>query len=657
MGPVLDIFISAGRPSGQAAVLSGVGVRGKAMTKMDGKKTLEENISGGLAELRDLLSKCSTLSVIATSFMYQMRTAHGDEPEKRLTSPAKQIPFLLAVLLSTPEPAEPRDFTEADWDLAKSILERLFFAYMQLYMPTKKQLGGLAPEWYKVREVSMLAFLHYFNNGLLASVQQITERIKLYLTPFDTEISEILGINASQCLAVCQWISKQQQKVLDDVQEVIGAEHEHRIKLLERADHEQWSLEALRAAVQEPSYAEKVKNLFDRISGLGVVRLSELEQNCPGIADVFWRQFSVGRGDGPDIRYPTERSINATSPLVRTSDTEAGFSAVNDLYLALLLMGERTLLESSVRSRFLRARDKALENETLRSVKLLLGPKATIWSEVFETPDCHFEHDVIAVDDGLCLVIEAKATPPIEPFRDPDKAFIRLRDAFRADTGIQKAYEQANHIVRKLKDGHDVPLYDKNGHEVTRLLSDSAGLPIAVCVTRDNFGSLATNLALLLEKHNDDAYPWAINIIDLFNFAEAWSYFKLGGSELRKYLEQRILLHGKVFSDDELDFTGYFMRHGGFESVIKTRADIVQLNPDYSNIFDEVYRHLHLGGPPVDLNPGEPVVMDLRRSLMADQPVFVDPESLSLKPTKIGRNQQCPCGSGKKYKRCCGFSR
>jgi uncharacterized protein YecA (UPF0149 family) len=22
--------------------------------------------------------------------------------------------------------------------------------------------------------------------------------------------------------------------------------------------------------------------------------------------------------------------------------------------------------------------------------------------------------------------------------------------------------------------------------------------------------------------------------------------------------------------------------------------------------------------------------------------------------TKIGRNQPCPCGSGKKYKRCCG---
>ncbi len=24
---------------------------------------------------------------------------------------------------------------------------------------------------------------------------------------------------------------------------------------------------------------------------------------------------------------------------------------------------------------------------------------------------------------------------------------------------------------------------------------------------------------------------------------------------------------------------------------------------------------------------------------------------------KIGRNEQCPCGSGKKYKKCCGFNK
>jgi transcriptional regulator with XRE-family HTH domain len=628
------------------------------MKEINTKQTLEQEISSGITELHDLLDNCSTQSVAGCCFSYHLKTEHADKSERRLTSPAKQIPFLLAVLLSRPEPANPRDFGKTEWEQAKSILERLFSAYMFLYMPTKKQLGTLAPEWYRVREVSMLAFLHYFNNGLLASVQQIAERVKVYLVPFDTELSELLGINASESIAICQWISDRLQKTLDELQEVARAEHEQRIKLIGRAEREKWSLEALKSAAQDPGYAEKIQGLFSKMNALGIVQLPELQRAFPRIADAFWRQFSVRRGDALEIRYPTERSIFETSPLININDTEAFCPAVNYLFTALLLECERTLLQSPVRKRYLRARDKALEDETLRTIRAFLSPEAAIWSEVYETPDSHFEHDIIAVDNGLCLVIEAKAAPPIEPFRDPDKAFVRLRDAFRADTGIQKAYEQANRIVRKLKDGHVVPLYNGNGQEVTRLLPDPSRLQIAVCVTRDNFGALATNLKLLLEKDGHDSYPWAVNIIDLVNLAEAWSYLRWGPLELRKYLEQRILLHGKVFSDDELDYTGFFLRHGDFSSAIKTQADLLQLNPDYSSVFDELYRHLHLGGPPVKLKQTEPVLMDLKRSLISGQPEFVDAErcNTTTQCRKIGRNEQCPCGSGKKFKRCCGVN-
>jgi hypothetical protein len=31
-----------------------------------------------------------------------------------------------------------------------------------------------------------------------------------------------------------------------------------------------------------------------------------------------------------------------------------------------------------------------------------------------------------------------------------------------------------------------------------------------------------------------------------------------------------------------------------------------------------------------------------------------DDETTSVSKSKPGRNEQCPCGSGKKYKRCCG---
>jgi uncharacterized protein YecA (UPF0149 family) len=31
-------------------------------------------------------------------------------------------------------------------------------------------------------------------------------------------------------------------------------------------------------------------------------------------------------------------------------------------------------------------------------------------------------------------------------------------------------------------------------------------------------------------------------------------------------------------------------------------------------------------------------------------------KQVELKLEKVGRNEQCPCGSGKKYKKCCGVS-
>ncbi|MBF0101654.1 MAG: SEC-C domain-containing protein [Desulfobacterales bacterium] len=51
----------------------------------------------------------------------------------------------------------------------------------------------------------------------------------------------------------------------------------------------------------------------------------------------------------------------------------------------------------------------------------------------------------------------------------------------------------------------------------------------------------------------------------------------------------------------------------------------------------------------IGFEPDKPEnISDLERALQ--QPV----ESIQLKSTKVGRNDPCTCGSGKKYKKCCG---
>jgi SEC-C motif len=99
---------------------------------------------------------------------------------------------------------------------------------------------------------------------------------------------------------------------------------------------------------------------------------------------------------------------------------------------------------------------------------------------------------------------------------------------------------------------------------------------------------------------------------------------------------------------------GYFMKHGDFDFARDMHANLVTLDPEYSAIFDDLDWHLHSGGPPVVLQKTVPLAMDLERSMVSGQPIVVDAKGQPVSPGKIGRNEPCPCGSGKKYKRCCG---
>ena len=65
----------------------------------------------------------------------------------------------------------------------------------------------------------------------------------------------------------------------------------------------------------------------------------------------------------------------------------------------------------------------------------------------------------------------------------------------------------------------------------------------------------------------------------------------------------------------------------------------------------------------------ERVTPEVRREILDQLPVIIQiiaaywrdgppPRSrqTQLRSTKVGRNEPCPCGSGKKFKRCCGAS-
>ena len=107
-----------------------------------------------------------------------------------------------------------------------------------------------------------------------------------------------------------------------------------------------------------------------------------------------------------------------------------------------------------------------------------------------------------------------------------------------------------------------------------------------------------------------------------------------------------------MFSSDELDYAGAFIRHCGLGELLRDKDSVAVLHPKYSNVFDDIYHYLNHGGPPVQITPVQIVMEDLRILAQSDDPTTNS--HIPYEPIKARRNEKCPCGSGVKFKRCHG---
>ncbi len=571
-----------------------------------------------------------------------------------LSAPFCQVFFLLGLMLTTPEPARPRDFGEDEWDQSVDLLDTIVNAYASMFWPTPDELPDLTDAWFETREVAMRAFLHHMGATLRASAEQVAERIRTYIAPFDEELRQTCGLTASEALEVTDWIAQTFQLSADQLSEVAAEELRIRLLLRDRAQREGWDLNRLRKETQNGTYPLHAKRLIDGLrSFLRISRAAIQDQFGERIALSYWKQFACHRGEVQDFRYLTERNVADEKPLFEVAKEVALCVSVNALYEAILKVGEDRLSSGEKRELFFRKRDRALEKETEEKMRVLFGRSADFFAHAFETETGDFEHDLIIRWDRRLFVIEAKAMPPAEPFRDPDKAFTRLKRAFQSDRGIQKAYEQADRVRGNWAAGNPVDFYNAHGNQLAHIEPSDVDAVYCVCVTRDDFGPLAVDLSLLLKKDELAPYPWAINILDLGNLVDAWGYFGWGPEKLCEYLDDRVRLNGRVLVSDELDLVGYFIQHGGLSTLLQATCDRAIIDPTYSAVIDKIYLARH-GGEPVEYAPTEPIMRDLREA-MADLGTDSDGRKPAPRaPPKQGRNDPCACGSGRKYKKCCG---
>ncbi|MGI4741274.1 MAG: SEC-C domain-containing protein [Janthinobacterium lividum] len=615
---------------------------------------ITSQLHDAVTELQQIVATSSTREVAGMVYVSRMRFVGQPQqinsPGPRLHSPARQQPFFLGLLLATEEPVKPVPLSKAKWERCMHLLNKAFGAYAELFMP--EHPGQQSDEWWRAREVAGPVFLHYFNNGLIASVEQISDRIRACCVPFDAELVQATGLSASDALAIMNFIVDDLQHVQTVLAELGPKQKEEQKRFFSTGDFRRRD---------DPDFPEFFRthypilyNFHRQISRPGEVDRASIEAAFPTQAAAFWAHYAIGRGQGPALHYPTEESIFDTKPLLLLNEVDVSCPSANSLFEAVLRSCEKALAKGPVRRQYFKHRDKVLEQEGEKQFRRLAGPQAQLVSSVFETPKAHYEHDLLVIVGTTVLVVEAKASPPVEPSRVPERAFERLRQGFRKDTGIQKGFDQAARLQRRLAAGESVPLYSRTGELVVTLNPQQHTECFCICLTRDDFGHLATNLSLLLEKDPAEPYPWAVNILDLEALANAWDFLEWNFTRLRDYLRQRQQVQGRIVGSDELEFAGAFIRHGSLMFGLDAHVDLMPLNPHYSDFFDELYVHLRYDGPAPRRQFTKPVLTDIRESLRTGQPSFGRAESFDGPAKGPRRNDPCPCHSGLKWKKCHG---
>ena len=568
--------------------------------------------------------KCISLEEIVNLVVSQQQIFIHKIPsngKSNLNSPLKQGMYLIGIASSQVEPSHPKPLDNKIYEQIIKSLNSIFNNYGFAYFPEKEELkNGLDDKWIKVREIAMPAFLHHYTSGFKVSSDQIKAWIKLYFDGYEDKIKSKFGVNHLELLEAGSFFEEKISDNFQELKKVFDEADSYRLKFLKDLENGRDFHEAVSDIRNNTEVGEAFNKFFSNSNKIYRVQKDYLiEKLGSDVVTSLLDNFSTTRGKTEEIIYITDPNPVIKKPLLTYDGNVFYFLLNNSFYQAIIESIEEHLSSRKSSAKFLRTRDKRLEEQTTQQFRRVFDENAEFFIGAYETNTRHNEHDLIIRSGRKLYIVEAKASPPRVPLRDPDKAFQRIKDHFKSNSGIQKAFTQANSLRAKILNNDEQPLYDHNYKQITILKRTEFDKIYTICITRDDFGVLATNLSLLLEKDDDSPYPWVISITDLEFMLDGFIHLGLGIKEVEAYIDQRTMVHGKVFGTDELEYAGAFLKYGGLDHFIKANADLIPLDVSESNIFDDIYLS-EIRGEKYNLEVTEPVSMILdRRKLFQDR--------------------------------------
>lgn len=542
-----------------------------------------------------------------------------------LISPQKQYIYLAGLLMSTDDKSDRRHITSDEEIRIYEDLENDVQKITSEYTKTFLDIDSLSKDDdIKRNLVSMDAFTSYFDTGILRYPEQTINLIETLYHSFDSELESLTGLITEDYIAFYQLVRDEFEGALSSLKYV----QEKIVKFLDPLNI--YAIDMGKRNERSIAFAEYFAdlNLQNVMDSLNSIKASK-------VYDTFGREkgerlldiFGLYRKER-DFLYYNGKNPFAEHPLCWIDERETLFIVHPQFLLNAIYNYITEVLENpqnKFADKYKKAKAESVESQFLGCFKSIFGDEAIYHTNVCEERGTK-EHDILIEFHDYILIAEVKASKVREPFFNPKKAYRRISDHFHSDSGIGGAYSQAIKLKKFIEDQKDIVLYENKNNEF-HIENISQKIILPLVLTLNQFGGLAINTSLILEKDADEPYPWVCNWHDFENIIEILEYLHKGSHDFIDYVVWRIDNHANVLSSDELDvIEGYFSdaRLRG-----KIKSSVVFFPPDSPSLIDKIYCEKH--GIPYEY----PGIKNIE------------------KKRKIGRNELCPCGSGKKFKKCC----
>lgn len=501
-----------------------------------------------------------------------------------LMSPYRQYLYLINLLLSR-ETDGSSEYSIKQFNKIKKLLDQVTLSYTSKFFPSSQQeLSMWSDEKKHINEVVMAVFMDYFNTSDLRYHEQVCDRIKKLYSKYDNEINKEFSNNTSELIEIVEYIEITLQKQFDLVTEST--------EILNKKMEKAYELESKGVPVIEmqtflvddlSNFDVMTKNMFKIFIDKLIEKFGE--NKVKGFLDKFSMFI-----EQKDFNYFTDQNDFVNRPIIYRDGSDY---FIVPIFRQLINAIEEQLYQFcnlKFGSKFTRHRDMQAEERTLAIFDTLFDSKCNIYTSVFETDDSHNEHDILIAHEDNYLICEVKARRVREPFRDPEKAYKRILQDFKSESGIQHAYNQALGLKKHILKEEQCKLYDKSGKLILEIEKKNINNIYCICITDSNFSILATRLDLLLEKEVDEPYPFATSIDNLESLVTTFKFLGKDFHDFYNYLTQRSYYHEKFHATDELEIAGAFLYNDGLDKIEGIEsADKLFLTADNADIFDQVY--------------------------------------------------------------------